>query len=176
MMKKGFTALKFGTWEEYKETFRKKMNASERAFDRIKEAVRRALLLPFEERADGPQGAGSVWAQHPAAWRASLLFDSEEAGICARQRGLQLFPELKGGGEASDNVQADNVSNEALYVIGLHGSGDKISLFLQDWEVAKVPLSCQKALDTLCQEKTKLKGDVVGLVFERACRLSDKPL
>ena len=88
MMKKGFTALKFGTWEVYKETFRKKMNASERAFDRIEDAVRRALLLPFEERADGPQGAGSVWAQHPAAWRASLLFDSEEAGICARQRGL----------------------------------------------------------------------------------------
>ena len=90
--------------------------------------------------------------------------------------GLQLFPKLKCGGEACDNVQADNVSNEALYVIGLHGSGDKISLFLQDWEVAKVPLSCQKALDTLCQEKTKLKGDVVGLVFERVCRLSDKPL
>ena len=47
-------------------------------------------------------------------------------------------PELKGGSEASDDVQADNVSNEALYVIGLHGSGDKISFFhfLQDWEVA----------------------------------------
>ena len=45
----------------------------------------------FEERADGPQKSGSVWAQHPAAWRASLLFGSEEAGICARQRGLQLL-------------------------------------------------------------------------------------
>ena len=40
-------------------------------------AVRRALLFPFEERADGPQGAGSAGAQHPAAWRASLLFDAE---------------------------------------------------------------------------------------------------
>ena len=30
---------------------------------------------------------GEVWA----AWRAFLLFDSEEAGFCARQRGLQLF-------------------------------------------------------------------------------------
>ena len=38
MMKKGFTALKNGTWEEYKETLRKKMKASEWAFDRIKEA------------------------------------------------------------------------------------------------------------------------------------------
>ena len=32
-MKKGFTALKNGTWEEYKETFREKMKASEWAFE-----------------------------------------------------------------------------------------------------------------------------------------------
>ena len=63
-----------------------------------------------------------------------------------------LVPELKGGSEASDDDQADNVSNEALYVIGLHGSGDKISRFLQDCEVAKVALSCHIALDMLCQE------------------------
>ena len=34
-----------------------------------------------------------------------------------------LVPALKGASEASDDVQADNVSNEAL-----HGSGDEISL------------------------------------------------
>ena len=28
-----------------------------------------------------------------------------------------------------------NVGNNALHVIGLHWSGDKISLFLQDWEL-----------------------------------------
>ena len=39
-------------------------------------------------------------------------------------------PELKGGSEASDGDHADNVSNEALNVIGLHRSGDKISLSL----------------------------------------------
>ena len=44
------------------------------------------------------------------------------------------------------------VGNDALFVIGLHGSGDTIALFLQDWEVAEVALSCQKALDMLCQE------------------------
>ena len=48
--------------------------------------------------------------------------------------------------------QADNVSNEALYVIGLRGSGEKISRYLQDWEVAKVALSCHVALAMLCQE------------------------
>ena len=44
------------------------------------------------------------------------------------------------------------MGNDALCVIGLHGSGDKISLFLQDWEVAKVALSYHIALDMLCQE------------------------
>ena len=54
-------------------------------------AVRRALFLPSGERANGPQGAGSAGAQHPAAWRASLPFDAEEAALCARQRGLQFY-------------------------------------------------------------------------------------
>ena len=44
------------------------------------------------------------------------------------------------------------MSNEVLYVIGLHGSGDKVSPFLHDWKVAKVALNCQRALDMLCQE------------------------
>ena len=37
-MMKSFTALEDGNWEEYKATFRRKMKASEWAFDRIKEA------------------------------------------------------------------------------------------------------------------------------------------
>ena len=68
-----------------------------------------------------------------------------------------LIPELKDGSEASKDEQADsssenNVGNGALFVIGLHGSGDAIARFLQDWEVAEMTLSCQKALDMLCQE------------------------
>ena len=44
------------------------------------------------------------------------------------------------------------MNNEALHVIGRHGSGNKIFLFLRDWEFAKVALSCHMALDILCQE------------------------
>ena len=44
------------------------------------------------------------------------------------------------------------MNNEALHVIGLPGSGDRISLCLQDREMAKVALSCRIALDILCQE------------------------
>ena len=40
-MMKSFTALEDGNWEEYKATFRRKMKASEWAFDRIKEAFRK---------------------------------------------------------------------------------------------------------------------------------------
>ena len=32
-------------------------------------------------------------------------------------------------------------ANDALHVIGLYGLGDKISPFLQDWELAMVTLS-----------------------------------
>ena len=70
--------------------------------------------------------------------------------------GFQV-PELKGGSEASEDEQADsssgnNLGNGALFVIGLHRSGGAIAHFLQDWEVAKVALSCHVALDMRCQE------------------------
>ena len=51
-----------------------------------------------------------------------------------------------GSSFSSNSSSENNVSNDALFVIGLHGSGDTIALFLQDWEVAKVALSCHRAL------------------------------
>ena len=58
----------------------------------------------------------------------------------------------KGSSVSSSSSDENNVGNGALFVIGLHGSGDTIALFLQEWEVAKVALSCHMALDMLCQE------------------------
>ena len=43
---------------------------------------------------------------HLAAWQASLLFDSEEAGIRARQRGFQL---LHGGWFSGPRVEGSEV-------------------------------------------------------------------
>ena len=52
--------------------------------------------------------------------------------------------------DASSSVSREgNVCNDALHVVGLHGPGDKISLFLQDLELTKVALSCHMALDML---------------------------
>ena len=55
---------------------------------------------------------------------------------------------------SSSASREGNVCNEALHVFGLYGHGDKISLslFLKDWNLAKVALSCHMALDMLCQE------------------------
>ena len=47
---------------------------------------------------------------------------------------------------SSSSSDENNVGNDALFVIGLHGSGDTIALFLQDRELAKVALSCHIAL------------------------------
>ena len=46
---------------------------------------------------------------------------------------------------SSSSSGENNVGNDTLFVIGLQGSGDTIALFLQDWEVAKVALSCHFA-------------------------------
>ena len=53
---------------------------------------------------------------------------------------------------SSSGSREGNVCNDALHVIGLCGPGDKISLRWEDWELAKVALTCHMALDMLCQE------------------------
>ena len=55
-------------------------------------------------------------------------------------------------GVSSSVSRGNNVCNGALHVTGLHGPGDKISLFLEDWELARLALSRHVALDMLCQE------------------------
>ena len=57
-----------------------------------------------------------------------------------------------GSSMSSSSSDENNVGNDALFIVGLHGSGDTIALFLQDWEVAKAALSCHTATDMLCQE------------------------
>ena len=113
--------------------------------------MRRALLLPSELVRFGssirPHGELLFLLMQK---KPVVVPDSEAFNSCIGD-GF-LVPESKDECEASEDEQADNVSNEASYVIGLRGSGDKISRCLQDWEVGKVALSCHRALDMLCQE------------------------
>ena len=57
-----------------------------------------------------------------------------------------------GSSVSSSRSGENDASNDALFVIGPQGSVDTIALFFQDWEVARVALSCLIALDVLCQE------------------------
>ena len=57
-----------------------------------------------------------------------------------------------GSSFSSSSSSENNMDYDALFVIGLHASGDTTAHFPQDWEVAKVALSCHIALDMLCQE------------------------
>ena len=69
-----------------------------------------------------------------------------------------------------------NVESLALNVLGQDQSGDKISLLLEDWALARVALSCHIALDmheawllgcycqeALCHSKKSLSLTVDGL-------------
>ena len=82
------------------------------------------------------------------------------------------------GSSVSSSSSESNVGNDELFVIGLHGSGDAIALLLQDWEVAKVALSCHIALDMLCQEMYEVErrrgwfGFWAGLSVERQAPVS----
>ena len=72
MMKKGFTALQNGSWEVYEEIFRKKMKASERVFDRIKEAFELVAGRDTKDEhcaRDHAQKHRLLAAYHRASWR-----------------------------------------------------------------------------------------------------------
>ena len=53
--------------------------------------------------------------------------------------------------DASSSASREGNVCNALHVVGLSGLGDKISIFLKDWKLAKVAPSCHMALDMLCQ-------------------------
>ena len=55
-------------------------------------------------------------------------------------------------GLSSSDFREHSVESLALHVIGLYWSGEKVSLLLEDWELARVALSCHVALDMSCQE------------------------
>ena len=63
---------------------------------------------------------------------------------------VQSWTESKG--TSSHEQRERNVESLAPNVMGQDQSGEKMSLFLEDWELGRVALSCHIALDMLCQE------------------------
>ena len=54
--------------------------------------------------------------------------------------------------------------------MGQDQSGEKISLFMEDWELARAALSCHRALDLLCQEIHE--AWLLGCCHQEACCLT----
>ena len=109
--------------------------------DVLKKCALLALHIIAEEGRDGDgfqvPGLGDEWKM---VCPTSPMWESE-VGAWSEDEGASSTASRQG-----------NVCNDALHVVGLHGPGDKISLILQDWELAKVALSSHVALDMLCQE------------------------
>ena len=61
-------------------------------------------------------------------------------------------------GLSSSDSREHNVESLALSIFGQNWSGEKISLFLENWELARVALSCNVALDMF------VPGNARGLV------------
>ena len=51
-----------------------------------------------------------------------------------------------------DECEEHKVENLSLEVVGQGWSGWSVHLFLEDWELAWVAVSCHLALDLLCHE------------------------
>ena len=99
-----------------------------------------ALHLIAEEGRDGKDGGHAVG-----------LGDGWKMG-CPKSPMWESKGEVRSEveGVSSSGSREGNVGNGALHVIGLYGPGGKVSLFLQDWELAKVAFSCRMVMDMLC--------------------------
>ena len=116
-------------------------------------AVWRALLFPSGQGANGPQGAESARAKYPAPWRASPPFWCRRSRpLCQTARPSTPTSGMVFSSQSSRTKVRRRKTSRQTARIALHRSGSAIAHFLQDWEMAKVALSCHVALDILCQE------------------------
>ena len=75
------------------------------------------------------------------------------------------------GSEDASSVEycEHDVENLAIEVAGQKWSSDVISLFLEDWDIGRVALSCHIAMDLLCQEmRDACKGSSESLGSPRS--------
>ena len=68
-----------------------------------------------------------------------------------------------------------NVGNLAIEVVGQNCSSEALSLFLENWEVGRVALSCHLSMDLVCQEMRDAWWPLVHCVPEgRRCGSGSK--
>ena len=95
--------------------------------------------------------------QGEAGFSSSCGVCSPRAGRDPRARGKvhPLWKEVScSGNESTVSYEVYEHNNEcrAIEVIGQVGSSEVVALFLEDWELGRVALSCHMTMDLLCQE------------------------
>ena len=81
---------------------------------------------------------------------------------------------------SSSEYYEHNGDNLAIEVVGQNWSSEVISLFLEDWEVGRVALSCHLSMDLFCQEmrdackeRSRSLGSLCSECLEERRRCSD---
>ena len=85
------------------------------------------------------------------------------------------FEEERGEDASFVEFYEHNVDNLAIDVVGQHWTSQVISLFLRDWEVGRVALSCHLSMDLLCKELRVSRFSSL-LVFGVGAVTAAKPL
>ena len=75
--------------------------------------------------------------------------DTLEAGVSCAMCGLHMTGEMCSDTSSDEEYVARNVETLSPEVVE---HGGLVHLFLEDWELARVALSCHLASDLLCQE------------------------
>ena len=108
-------------------------------------AARRALFIPHLMAADYEVGSGGSHSPDLGdMWRYGYPKSPDWDG--------NVGSWTESEGTSSSEQCEHNVGSFALNVMVQDQSGEMMSFFLEDWELARVALSCHIALDMLCQE------------------------
>ena len=100
------------------------------------------------------QGSAGLMASSSASlrkrsWSSEEMEDTLEAGVSCAMCGLHMTGEMCSDTSSDEEYVARNVETLSPEVVE---HGGLVHLFLEDWELARVALSCHLASDLLCQE------------------------
>ena len=118
MTKKSFTALKGGNWEEYKNNFRKEVEASEWAFDRIKEAFEQVA----QDEAEKVSIVQEIMLRSTDYLRRIIAPVGGQGGVTMFYLAVSLW-NTTFGGSLGENIQIGGPQFVERNTIGSHRTG-----------------------------------------------------
>ena len=151
LMRRGYYARKTDCWEGFNEAHRDRGAISEWAFVEVKES--------YEKVASEDVGRLSIVQDILRKSTDFLRIIALASGV----GGVTLSYVCPHSCASSSELYEHNVASLALEVIGQNWSGEMVSLFLEDWEIARVVLNCHLLL---CDEPKGLSSNSDEPVYE----------